>query len=77
MRGFVANTDFEWFTFLRARQPLEEVNFWQPSGSDAFRSPQPGEPFFFRLKRPHYSYPRTISSNCFASSVQVRRHMRT
>ncbi|HET8539750.1 MAG TPA: hypothetical protein VFL83_07745 [Anaeromyxobacter sp.] len=27
MRGFVANTDFDWFTFLSARQPLEEVNF--------------------------------------------------
>ena len=55
MRGFVANTDFEWFTFLRARQPLEEVNFWQPSGGDAFRALRPGEPFFFRLKRPHYA----------------------
>ena len=55
MRGFVANTDFEWFTFLRERQPIEEVNFWQPSGGDAFRALQPGEPFFFRLKSPHYA----------------------
>ncbi len=55
VRGFVANTDHEWFTFLRERQPLEEVNFWQPSGGDAFRALQPGEPFFFRLKRPHYA----------------------
>lgn len=55
MRGFVANTDFDWFTFLRERQPLDEVNFWQPSGSDAFRALQSGEPFFFRLKRPHYA----------------------
>jgi len=31
VRGFVATTDFDWFTFLRARQPLEEVDFWQPS----------------------------------------------
>lgn len=55
MRGFVANTDFDWFTFLAARQPLEEVNFWQPSGGDAFRALEPGEPFFFRLKKPHYA----------------------
>jgi len=53
VRGFVGNTDHDWFTFLRERQPLEEVNFWQPSGRDAFRALQPGEPFFFRLKRPH------------------------
>ncbi len=55
VRGFVANTDFDWFTFLAARQPLEEVNFWQPSGGDAFRALDPGEPFFFRLKKPHYA----------------------
>ena len=55
VRGFIANTDFDWFTFLRARQPLEEVNFWQPSGGDAFRALEPGEPLFFRLKKPHYA----------------------
>jgi putative restriction endonuclease len=51
VRGFVANTDFEWFTFLRERRP-DEVNFWQPSGGDAFRALQPGEPLFYRLKSP-------------------------
>jgi putative restriction endonuclease len=55
VRGFIGNTDFDWFTFLKARQPLEEVNFWQPSGGDAFRALAPGEPFFFRLKKPHYA----------------------
>jgi putative restriction endonuclease len=55
VKGFVANTDFDWFTFLVARQPLEEVNFWQPSGRDEFRALAPGEPFFFRLKKPHYT----------------------
>ncbi|ACL67330.1 restriction endonuclease-like protein [Anaeromyxobacter dehalogenans 2CP-1] len=54
MRGFVANTDFDWFSFLATRQPLEDVNFWQPSGGTAFRALAPGEPFFFRLKKPHY-----------------------
>jgi putative restriction endonuclease len=51
VRGFVANTDFDWFTFLAARQPLEEVNFWQPS-AHGFNAPA-GTPFFFRLKAPH------------------------
>lgn len=51
MRGFVATTDHDWFTFLRARQPLEEVNFWQPS-AHGFNAP-PGTPFFFKLKSPH------------------------
>jgi hypothetical protein len=35
VRNFVANTDFDWFTFLGARQPLDEVNFWQPSAGPA------------------------------------------
>lgn len=31
MRYWVANTDSQWFDFLAARAPLEDVNFWQPS----------------------------------------------
>ena len=53
MRGYVATTDFTWFTFLRARQPLDEVNFWQPS-AHGFNA-KPGTPFFFKLKAPHYA----------------------
>lgn len=53
MRGYVATTDFSWFTFLRARQPLDEVNFWQPS-AHGFNAPS-GTPFFFKLKAPHYA----------------------
>lgn len=51
MRGYVATTDYEWFKFLRARQPLDEVNFWQPS-AHGFNAPA-GTPFFFKLKAPH------------------------
>lgn len=51
-QGFVANTDREWFFYLRAKGPVEEVNFWQPSGGDHFRAIPPGAPFFFRLKSP-------------------------
>lgn len=31
------------------------MNFWQPSGGRGFAVLQPGEPFFFRLKKPHYA----------------------
>jgi putative restriction endonuclease len=51
VRGYLATTDHDWFTFLRARQPLDEVNFWQPS-AHGFNAP-PGTPFFFKLKSPH------------------------
>jgi putative restriction endonuclease len=34
VRGFVGNTDFDWFSFLKERQPIDEVNFRQPSGGD-------------------------------------------
>ena len=55
MRGYIANTDYRWYDFLRERPDLEEVNFWQPSGGRAFHSLAPGEPIFFKLKKPHYT----------------------
>jgi len=55
MRGFVANTDYDWYQFLRSQTGIDEVNFWQPKGGQAFRAIQPGEPFFFKLKSPHYA----------------------
>lgn len=48
MNGYVALTDFEWFSFLRARGPLDEVNFWQPGGGRLLNLPV-GAPFFFKL----------------------------
>ncbi len=53
MRGYFGTTDFDWYRFLKARQPLDEVNFWQPS-AHGFRQPS-GTPFFFKLKAPHYA----------------------
>ncbi|MGK3969256.1 HNH endonuclease [Sorangium sp. So ce118] len=55
MRGYVGNTDFDWYSFLVARPELQEVNFWQPSGGRKFAAVAPGEPFFFKLKKPHYA----------------------
>lgn len=54
MRGFVASTDYDWFTFLRSIEPpIDEVNFWRPGSETAFRALKPGEPLFFKLKSPH------------------------
>jgi putative restriction endonuclease len=52
LRGYVATTDFDWYSYLRTRRDLDEVNFWQPSGSRQFRAIRPGEPLFFKLKSP-------------------------
>ena len=49
---WVANTDYDWFAYLAAQPNMDEVNFWQPSGSSNFAAIQPGELFLFRLKSP-------------------------
>lgn len=54
MRGYFGNTDFDWYRFLSLRE-LDEVNFWQPSGSRGFAAIESGAPFFFKLKKPHYA----------------------
>jgi len=56
MRGFVGNTDYDWFTYLRAIEPpIDEVNFWRPGSGTSFGAIVPGEPFFFKLKAPHHA----------------------
>ena len=52
MKAFVAVTDREWAAVLRGQPGLTEVNFWQPSGSTAFRALQPGQPLLFKLEYP-------------------------
>lgn len=55
---FVANTDRAWFDYLSSRAVdgrLDEVNFWAPSATRPMRAMKPGEPVFFRLKRPDYA----------------------
>lgn len=53
MNGWLANTDFEWYSFLLEQLRLEEINFWQPSGGRGFHVLSPGEPLLFKLKSPH------------------------
>ncbi len=51
--GFIANTDFGWFShFLHRAESPDEVNFWQPS-PHGFKAIPPGAPFFLRLGAPH------------------------
>jgi putative restriction endonuclease len=52
MRAFVAITDRDWFDLLRSQPQLEEVNFWQPSGTHKFHALEPGELFLFKLHSP-------------------------
>jgi putative restriction endonuclease len=49
---YVYPTDKRWFDFLRARNPLDEVNFWRPGGVVKFSHLVPGELLLFRLKSP-------------------------
>lgn len=54
MRGYVAATDYNWFSLLRAIEPpIDEANFWKPGSEATFKALLPGEPIFFKLKRPH------------------------
>lgn len=52
MKIFVGVTDFEWFSYLSSIENIDEVNFWQPSGSTRFQALKPGEPFLFKLHSP-------------------------
>ncbi|MEQ8434088.1 MAG: HNH endonuclease [Oceanicaulis sp.] len=48
---YVANTDNDWFDFLKSTGPHSEVNFWKPS-QQLFKAIDLGGLFVFRLKSP-------------------------
>jgi putative restriction endonuclease len=52
MKLLVAITDSDWFNYLSELRP-DEVNFWQPSGTNSFRALSPGEPLLFKLHSPN------------------------
>lgn len=55
---FVANTDYRWFEYLRSiatNGVVDEVNFWSPEAQRPMKRFLPGEPVFFRLKKPRHS----------------------
>lgn len=53
MRFWVGITDWDWFRFLRDRQPLDEVNFWQPSAGRRPVNLDRGALFLFKLHASH------------------------
>jgi putative restriction endonuclease len=53
MQAYIGITDRDWFNLLRSLPQLDEVNFWQPSGSRQFRALNPGELFLFKLHSPY------------------------
>jgi hypothetical protein len=55
---FVALTDKAWFDFFvdQAKSGVaDEVNFWSPTSTEALKDMRPGEPVFFRLKKPWHT----------------------
>lgn len=55
---FIANTDRAWFDYLSGRSVagvVDEVNFWLPKATSPMKAMSPGEPIFFRLKKPDYA----------------------
>ena len=51
MKFYVGVTDNSWFKYLAQLQP-DEVNFWQPGGSQTFRAIPQYAPFLFKLHSP-------------------------
>src|SRR4029077_2946954 len=91
MRVYGAITDGDWYSYLSSQTPLDEVNFWRPSGGDTFRALQPGEPFLFKLHSPQNfivgggffstftSLPVSFAWNAFTTKngAQTEREMRS
>ncbi len=67
--GYVAITDFEWYSYLITRPDLEEVNFWQPRPGGLLRRERAGMPFFFKLKSRHGS--AIVGFGTFAWSTRL------
>ena len=51
MRGRILLTDHNWFEYLRAHGPFEEINFWRPRATGAPKI-EPGTPILFKLHKP-------------------------
>jgi putative restriction endonuclease len=49
VRYWIGITDWDWFQFLRAGQPLDEVNFWQPNAGRPPAALDRGAAFLFKL----------------------------
>jgi putative restriction endonuclease len=54
MKFYLGVTDNNWFNYLSRIAP-EDVNFWQPGGTQTFKVLRQGAPFLFKLKSPYNS----------------------
>jgi HNH endonuclease len=52
MKLYVGVTDNDWYRFLGQIPNVDEVNFWQPGGTQRFQTLAPGELFLFKLHSP-------------------------
>src|SRR5882762_3627038 len=52
MNFFVAVTDYDWFLLHASKSGVEEVNFWRPSPTAAFKALGMGEMLLFKLHAP-------------------------
>ncbi|WP_433213261.1 HNH endonuclease [Dactylosporangium sp. CS-047395] len=68
MKAYVGVTDGNWYRFLADRPQLQEVNFWRPASSQAFRALQVGEPFYFKTKSPDN---RVVGGGFFSGFVPL------
>jgi putative restriction endonuclease len=51
MKAYVGVTDGKWYQYL-SDKGFDEINFWRPGGSSAFKSLEAGELFLFKLHAP-------------------------
>ncbi len=77
MKFYIGVTDNNWFQYLSSIRP-DEINFWQPGGSQSFSAIEPGAPFLFKLHSPqnyivgggffvrHSFLPTTLAWDSFA-----------
>jgi putative restriction endonuclease len=52
MKLWVGITNNDWFKFLAARAPVEEINFWRPTPKPYRNDFYSGMPFLFKLHAP-------------------------
>jgi len=52
MKIYVGVTDNDWYDYLSSLQPLDEVNFWQPSAYSPLKLLPQGGLFLFKLHSP-------------------------
>ena len=69
MKAYVGVTDSDWFGFLSKRPDLNEVNFWRPGDTRAFRIISVGEPFLFKA---HHPENRVVGGGFFSGFAVLR-----